>query len=528
MSYELLTCDEMGRADRAAIAGGIAGSALMEAAGQAVAREVVAAFGPQPRRVVVLAGPGNNGGDGWVAARVLAEAGWPVDILSLVAVARLAGDARLAADRWTGRVLPLSQAEDRLKPTDSDAAAPVVIDALFGAGLARPVDGEAARLLSLVQVLDLPVVAVDVPSGVSGDDGQVRGMAVRAALTVSFFRAKPGHWLLPGRDLRGRLVIADIGIPPAVLRPIGPRIAINRPPLWQAALTAPAAGDHKYRRGHLVVAGGPPETAGAARLAAHAGLRAGAGLVTVACLSDAMSIFAGTDPAVMTRVVPTPEAFERMLQTRRVAAAVLGPGQGVDALTRDWVRRAIACLPALVLDADALTAFEDSAADLFSQIRAATARGARIVITPHDGEFGRLFPDLAADGGTRIERVRAAADRCGAVVVLKGADTVIAGPDDAGAPAHGRLAINGNAPARLATAGAGDVLAGIAGGLLAQGMAAFEAAAAAVWLHGAAARLLPRGMIAEDIAGMLPRVLQAVAPSDDDGLDALGFGLDGD
>ncbi|MGV0758008.1 NAD(P)H-hydrate dehydratase [Tistrella mobilis] len=527
MSHELLTCAEMGRADQATIAGGTAGITLMEAAGAAVAQEVMAALGPQPRRVVVLAGPGNNGGDGWVAARHLATAGWPVEVASTVARGALRGDARLAADQWMGSVLPISEAAARFAAAPDETAPPVVIDALFGAGLSRPIEGEVADLLASLAASPAAVVAVDVPSGVSGDDGAVMGMAAPAMLTVSFFRPKPGHWLMPGRALRGRLVIADIGIQDGVLREIAPVTMLNRPSLWRHALGAPVASDHKYRRGHLVVAGGPPETAGAARLAARAGLRAGAGLVTIACLSDALSIYAGADPAVMTRVSPTPEAFEQLLRDRKVAAAVLGPGQGVDALTRDWVRRALARLPAAVLDADALTAFAATPDLLFDQIREVTGDGARVVLTPHDGEFARIFPDLSDAG--RLDRARIAADRTGAVVVLKGADSVIAAPGGAGGGSGGgaRIAINGNAPARLATAGAGDVLAGITGGLLAQGLPAFEAAAAAVWLHGAAARRLPRGLIAEDLPDALPAVLDAVAPGTDPTLDPLGFGLDG-
>jgi NAD(P)H-hydrate epimerase len=391
------------------------------------------------------------------------------------------------AARWQGPVVAL-------EPRALDGAR-LVIDALFGAGLNRAVDGAPAALLRAARRRALPLVAIDVPSGVHGDTGAVHGVAVPAQLTVSFFRAKPGHYLMPGRTLRGELVIADIGIPIRALDAIRPAIRLNAPALWQARLPRAAAAGHKYDRGHLLVIGGA--MTGAARLVARGARRIGAGLVSIACAPARAAIYAADQPGTIVRAVPgmggrSDDGVTALLADRRFNALVIGPGAGVGATTRRLVETVLAAGRASMLDADALTAFA-GASD-----RLAAALAGPTVLTPHDGEFARLFPALA---GTRLERARAAARALGATVLLKGADTVIAHPD-------GSIAINANAPPELATAGAGDVLAGFIGGLLAQRMAPFDAAAAAAWLHGAAAAQVGRGLIAEDLPETLPAVLR--------------------
>ncbi len=374
-------------------------------------------------------------------------------------------------------------------------AAAVVIDALFGAGLDRPLTGRAAALAAAMTD-GPPVLAVDLPSGVDSDTGAILGVAVRAAATVTFFRKKPGHLLYPGRALCGQLTLADIGIPAAVLAAIRPTAFENGPALWGAALRAPAADDHKFRRGHaLVVSGGMTRT-GAARLAAGAALRAGAGLVTLASPPGALAVNAAHLTAVMLRRIDGAEDLAAALADPRLTAVALGPALGTGEPERALVEAALAAPCPAVLDADALTLGAAEPERFFAAI---AARPGPVVLTPHEGEFARLFPDLA--GKPRPESARAAAARAGASVVLKGPDTAIAAPD-------GRLAINSNAPPWLATAGSGDVLGGIVAGLLAQGMPGFEAAAAAVWLHGEAGSEAGPGLIAEDLAPALRPALR--------------------
>ncbi len=486
---ELLTINEMARADSLTIASGTSGAALMEAAGGAVATEIMARW--QRCSVVVLCGPGNNGGDGFVAACRLRDAGWPVKLVLLGSRERLAGDAAQAAARWHGPIaLPSEEALDGVA---------LVVDALFGAGLTRPLDGTARHLVETVKSRrDLTCIAVDVPSGVHGDTGQVLGAAIPAALTVTFFRRKPGHLLLPGRSFAGTVVVADIGISPTVIETIRPRIQENRPDLWLDRYPWPRIEDHKYRRGHAVIVGGATMT-GAARLAARAARRVGAGLVTIACPPEALAVYAGDMPGLLTRSIADDAAFGGLIADERKNVVLVGPGTGVGGMARDRALAALRAGKACVLDADALTAFETDRDRLFRAIRSPC------LMTPHEGEFERLFPSASRAGG-KVERARAAARESGAALLLKGADTVISHPD-------GRALINSNAPPNLATAGTGDILAGFALGLFAQGMAPFDAAAAAAWLQGAAAESFGPGLIAEDLPDLLPTVLRRLKSS---------------
>ncbi|MBI3452067.1 MAG: NAD(P)H-hydrate dehydratase [Rhodospirillales bacterium] len=478
--FALLTCAEMARADAAAIAAGTPSERLMEAAGAAVAHEIQRRFAPRP--VVVLCGPGNNGGDGFVAARHLAGAGWPVRVALLGKTQTLAGDAALNAGRWKDGTAPVS-------PTALDGAG-VVIDALFGAGLTRPLTGAALETVRAIGTRGLPCIAVDVPSGVAGDSGAVLGDAPHCAATVTFFRKKPGHLLLPGRGRCGDVVVADIGIPPEALMQIGLAAHENAPALWRARFPWPSLESHKYSRGHAVIVGGRRMT-GAARLAARGALRVGAGLVTVAAESPAIPIYAMEMAGILTAPIDSPSAFAALLDDKRRNAVLVGPGNGVEMTTQMRTLAALAAGKACVLDADAISVFADDPKQLFRAIRSP------VLLTPHEGEFARLFKVA----GDKLARTRAAARESGATVLLKGADTVIAAPD-------GRAAINANAPPDLATAGAGDVLAGFAIGLMAQGLSPFDAACAAAWLHGEAAAAVGPGLIAEDLPENLPPVLR--------------------
>ena len=475
----LLTPAEMGELDRRTIAGGVDGTVLMARAGAAVADEIRRRWTRRP--IAVLCGPGNNGGDGFVVACRLAAEGWPVRLALLGDPAALRGDAADHAARWTGPVEPLTAGI-------LDGAA-LVVDALFGAGLSRPLGEPAAGLLVAAAQRGFPIVAIDVPSGVFGATGAAPS-AVAAALTVTFGRLKPGHLLQPGRDLCGEIVLADIGLDPAALDALAIKTWANDPALWRGVLPSLGSASHKYTRGHALVLGGWPMS-GAGRLAARAAARAGAGLVTVAVAPDGLATYAAALESQIVRPLAGAADLDTLLADRRFTGLLIGPGAGVGVATRRTVLQLLAAERPTVLDADALTSFADRPADLFAAIQGPT------VLTPHAGEFGRLFKA----GGDRLAQARAAAEESGAVLVLKGPDTVIAAPD-------GRAAINGNAPPTLATGGTGDVLAGLILGLLTQGMPAFEAAAAAVWLHGAAAASFGAGLVASDLPDLIPAALR--------------------
>ena len=488
---ELLTTAEMAAADRLAIAAGTPGIELMENAGRAVADAVVRMPLWSPSPICIVAGPGNNGGDGFVCARVLAERGYPVRLLLLGDRAKLTGDAAAAAARWSGPVEPATPGALQ--------GCGLIVDALFGAGLDRPVEGTARAMIEAINALGATIIAVDLPSGINGTSGAVMGAAVKASVSVTFFRRKPGHILLPGRLHCGPVEVAAIGIPDTVLDQVRPATFANAPALWADVFPVPQPGGHKYRRGHAVVLSGDQSHTGAARLAARAALRAGAGLVTIASPPAALAVNAASNLAVMVRAVDGAGELAEFLADRRLNAIVLGPGGGVGPALRELVLAALSGERAVVLDADALTSFADARDTLFAAIK---ARGASpTVLTPHEGEFARLFSKATETTGnaSKCERARAAATASGAIVLLKGSDTVVAGPE-------GRVSIAENAPPWLATAGSGDVLAGFVAGLLAQGMPPFEAASAATWLHGETGSEAGPGLIAED----LPEALRMV------------------
>jgi ADP-dependent NAD(P)H-hydrate dehydratase / NAD(P)H-hydrate epimerase len=492
---ELLTVAQMYRADAAAVEDGIPSLDLMERAGAAIADALEAKW---PRgHVLVLCGPGNNGGDGFVAARLLTVRGRDVALGLLGDIDDLAGDAAINAGRWVeecdGEVDALSREWVRW--------ADVVVDGLFGAGLTRPIEGVALEIINEIIAYGKPCLAIDIPSGVHGDSGAVLGAAPKADLTVTFFRHKPGHLLFPGRGLSAHVRVADIGISDEVLADIHPTLSRNISMFWASDFPRGDAQGHKYGRGHAIVAGGG-ELTGAAQLAAYAALRSGAGLVSIASPPEAVAIYRSGRPSIMVRGTTDTAAFATAVSDPRVRAVLVGPGNGVTPDTRANVLAALDGDRGCVIDADGISAFADNPDALFERVR---DRAADTVLTPHEGEFDRLFGKALGedDGMGRLGRARAAAALSGAVVVLKGADTVIAAPD-------GRAAINDNAPPALATAGSGDVLAGFILGLLAQGMPGFSASCAGVWMHGAAAEMFGPGLIADDIADCLPHVLKTL------------------
>ena len=484
---EILTVAEMAEADRLTVASGVPPSTLMENAGRSVAEEIAKRF--KPCAAVVLCGPGNNGGDGFVAARYLKAKGFDVRVSLLGARDMLKGDAATMAKRWEGDVTPLTNG--------SINGAALIVDALFGIGLSRPLEGEVLQVAASPSRARTPTIAIDIPSGIHGDLGKrLSDAAVFAAdLTVTFFRKKPAHVLYPGRGYCGEVVVVDIGIPNAVLESLRIKTFENGPELWGHNFSWPHPEGHKYTRGHVVVVSGPAHATGAARLAARGALRVGAGLVSVASPPDAVAVNAAHLTAIMVKPIPSPEGLRALLTDKRLNAVVVGPGCGVGRETQKLVTAVIESEASVVLDADALTSIADNPKKYLVQ------RHTRVVLTPHDGEFERLFPNLLKKSKNKIEATRAAAQEMNCTVLFKGPDTVIADP-------KGFAAINTNAPAWLATAGSGDVLSGFVAGLL--HMEPWKAACAAAWLHGEAAKAFGPGLIAEDLPEALPEVLRAL------------------
>ena len=481
-----LNTKDCARCDQFATENGVSSQSLMTKAATAVSDAIRQRW--SPRQVRILCGPGNNGGDGFFAAENLRKAGWPVRVALLGDPAGLRGDAAWAAGLWSGEI-------ESAEPDFFDGAE-LVVDALFGAGLSRPLDGKAAELVEAMARLSCPVVAVDLPSGLHGD-AMGEGLFVPADLTITFHQWKPAHLLEPSASACGEKVLADIGIPDGWERAVTPLARLNHPGLWWASLPAASSADHKHARGRLVVFSGGASATGAARLAARTGLRSGAGLVTLATPPSALLVQASTNVAVMVKRWPEAEAAGAVLEELRAHAAVIGPALGLDGQSRTTVLSSSSAACARVLDADALTDFADAPEALFDALTP------RDVLTPHEGEFRRLFPDLDDGWGHKIARVAAAAERAGCTILLKGADTVIATPKRT-------PVINWHADPALATAGSGDVLAGLIGGLLVQGVPAFQAACAASWLHGDCGRHLGPGLIAEDLPEILPARWQAL------------------
>jgi len=481
--HAILTTRAMGEADAYAIRNGRPGAVLMEAAARGAFEAIRTRWAARP--AAVLCGPGNNGGDGWAAARMLHEAGWPVEVFSLVDRESLKGDAARAAAGWRGPVRPLAECDP--------ARYGLLIDALFGAGLTRPLEGEAARLARESAASGAVIVSMDAPSGVDGDRARADGPAFRADLTVTFHRLKPVHVLQPGAAACGEIVLAGIGVPDGWENAADPCAEHNDPDLWTVPGLGLEANAHKHSRGRLVVLSGPAGATGAARLAAAAGLIGGAGFVTLLCPPGALGEASAASRSIVTRALEQ-GGFDGALANHRASAALLGPGAGLNGELRARVLAACASTTPLVLDADALTVFESDPDALFRVLHPAC------VLTPHAGEFDRLFPGLAGGALNKIEAARQAAKLSGAVIVFKGPDTVIAAPD-------GRVRVNTHASPRLATAGTGDVLAGLTASFMAQGADSFDSASAAVWIHGEAGRRLGPGAMVEDVLNRLPEAL---------------------
>lgn len=465
MKIELLTTEEIKKAERAAISEGLTESILMEKAGKAVVDVILREF--SPGSILVFCGSGKNGGDGKVVARLLTEKGWPVEIVSLID-------------------LPSSE-----KIANAITQADIIIDALLGTGVSRNLEGDILKIVKLINASSKPVVAIDLPTGIETDSGGCWGEAIQATHTVTFCRAKPGHFLLPGRLCTGKLFVKNIGIVDALIPE--PTHYLNSPALWKEYLKEPQPYDHKYTRGACLIAGSGAMP-GALKLAALAARRVGAGLVRLTCKNEEYPILASEVLGDIIAPLSSAEEFLTYIRNPHHKALLWGTGAFPKESTKEQANLLLSTQKPCVLDGGALSSFEGKTLELTSHLHE------NVILTPHEGEFLRLFPHLAFLQN-KAEKAQKAAAEAGAVIVLKGYDTIIAAP-------NGKVIINANAPATLATAGTGDILAGLMVGLLAQGLPPFQAAAAAVWIHGEAASRKGLGLIAEDLLDEIPPVLQ--------------------
>ncbi len=480
----LLTPKQMAKADRLALKYNISSLELMENAGKVVVEQIVADY--SPCSVLILCGPGNNGGDGFVVARLLRAKGWKVEVALLSDVAHLKGDAKINAQRFNGEI---KQFDDKLLKN-----ADLIIDAIFGAGLSRNIEGKFAKAIDAANKSNKPIIAIDIPSGIDGATGEVRAIAIRANKTISFFHAKPGHYLLPGREYCGQLVIKNIGIDERILQEIEVNCFVNNDNLWH--LPKRKLNSHKYDFGHALIVSGDELHGGAARLAAKAALRVGAGLVSLVGERAALLVHATQLSSIMLKEIKNSEDFSELLKDKRFNACIIGPALGISEKNKELILSALNSNAKILLDADGLSNFANNPDELFILIKQRAKDS--VILTPHEGEFNRIFPNITGD---KLSRAKMAAKESGAIIVLKGADTIIASPDDF-------AAININAPANLATAGSGDVLAGIIGGLLAQKMPSLKAALAGTYIHGELGNIFnSSGLIADDLIDLLPKAL---------------------
>lgn len=481
--HAVLSAADTAVCDAYAVESGVASFSLMQTAGSRLAEAILQRWGRRP--ALIACGPGNNGGDGYICAARLLAAGWPVTVAAMGDPEQLKGDARKAYLAWDGPVQSVEHADP--------SAFGLIVDALFGAGLDRPLTGAVAEFCQRVNASPGIVVAVDLPSGQKGDAAEADGPVIAADLTMTFHTAKPAHLLEPAASVCGERVVVDIGIPDGWESRATLVALRNSPALWADQLPVTGTQSHKHQRGRLLVFTGDASSTGAGRLAGEAGSRAGAGLVTLASPVDAVPVNAAHSTAVMVRPWAGGHESEAIAQACRADVAVIGPGAGIGAGTKQAVESLLTARARAVLDADALTSYENDLPELLDSLRPDD------VLTPHVGEFRRIFPGVLEASAHKLEAACEAAHLAGCTVLLKGPDTIIAAP--------GRTAvINRHASPVLATAGSGDVLAGVIGGLMAQGMGGFDAACGAAWLHGDAGQRIGTGLTAE-------RLLEAIGPA---------------
>lgn len=510
MTKELFSLNEMQRADALAIQSGISGLSLMEQAGNRVACKIEQIC-EGPSRLCILAGPGNNGGDAFVVARLLSRRAYKIDTfmfcLKDMQKSCKESDAKKMQEKWVKEGGKLHSIEDLNALKESIDGSALIIDGIFGAGLSRNIEGPLIEIIERFNQANTPVLAIDVPTGMNGNTGQIMGAAIKADYTVSFHAPKQGHKLYPGKDICGKLYIENIGISERVTQNIAPKQYENTPELWKACLKPRSAQSHKYNYGAVLVVAGDHTMRGASVLSSNAAIKAGAGLVTLALNKEEEgTVHPQSFAAIMHNVIPETsdeKAWVELFAEKKITGALIGPGTSPSEETRQKCLALLKQNSRVLLDAGALTAFKGHRDALIEAIKARKETEPKVILTPHEGEFKKLFP--AFDLSDKVNAAREAARETQAIILIKGADTVIASPD-------GRVIINTNAPPTLATAGTGDVLAGIITALASnKDNPTFEAAAAGVYIHAECANQISSELVADDLIGQIPMAKKKVS-----------------
>ncbi|MDX1950377.1 MAG: NAD(P)H-hydrate dehydratase [Rickettsiales bacterium] len=496
---KIFSAENTKKADSEAERFGISNFTLMCNAGEKSADLVdkILDYKKKGDAVYILCGVGNNGGDGYITARILKERGYDIRLSNIGDLRKVSELTLQAMDFAVSSGIEIEEFdEDYLEQAD------LIIDAIFGIGLKRDITGDIAEIIEKInyaknsQKNKFLVFSLDVPSGVCSNTGEVRNIAIQADYTISYQTPKIGCYLLPAKNYVGKIEVADIGIPDEAFSEIYNPYFINSTDLWLDKFPFPKLESHKYHKGHIVIDGGEEDFTGASRMASIASMRVGAGLATICADEKSLPIYATSMLSVMVKRLKEIEDLEKYIKLKKVNSAVLGCGSGFDILAPLRVYHCLEEKLACVIDADVFSIFQEKPKEFIKALK----KNKKSVLTPHEGEFKRVFNV----DGSKIERASKAAKLCDNVIVLKGNDTIIASPD-------GRIAVNNNAPTWLATAGSGDVLAGIIGGLLAQNMPSFEAACAGVWIHSECANILGQGLISEDLIDAIPLVLQSLS-----------------
>ena len=477
MKQQIVTTQQMIESEACAIISGISELTLMENAGKAVAQYVEEHYNNN-HTILILCGPGNNGGDGFVIARLLHNIGYKISIAHYK-TDKISPNMKHMMDK-AKNIEILDLLNDQIN-FDTD----IIIDALFGTGISRAFS--LTKIVHYIANSPAKIIAVDIASGINSDTGEIMQNAIKADITITFAAKKLGHLLNPGKLYSGLVIAKDIGVD------ISTKYTAyeNSPTLWN--IPHIEYESHKYSRGFAIINGGDIQCTGAARLAAKAAQRSGAGVVTLASPLNAAHIYHSSLMSVMVKQYDSEQSFTQILSDKRISSILLGPGNGVNSETKQKILTALKHITRCILDADALTVFQDDHELLFENIK-----DSQVVMTPHEGEFHKLFPTCTGD---KVIRAFDAAKLSNSIIVLKGNDTIIASPS-------GHVAVNSNAPSTLATAGSGDVLAGIITGLSSTGLDLFDCACAATWIHAECANYFGIGLIAEDIIDMIPKVLQ--------------------
>jgi len=456
---------------------------FMERAGHEVFKLIENNF-TKKQSVIVLCGPGNNGGDGFVVARYLMEEGYKVKVYTFANKDNYIGDALEALKNFKGVIKALSFFNLEKKA--------LIVDALFGIGLKRKIKGRLKKIFQQIKKSNNPVVSVDIPSGISSSDGKILGSAIKATFTVTFHRKKAGHVLGDGKEFSGKLSVVDIGFSNKKMKN---RYIENSPHLWVKYFPWKKISGHKYSRGRVVVHGGQKEFTGATILSAQAALRTGTGSVKIICSKNTLQIYSLKFPSVLKTEINNIYQLEKFLKKEKITSILIGPGAGSNKKVKEIVKLILRKVKYAVIDADALTCFKNDLKSLYNLL------DKNKIITPHLGEFHRIFPTIKKKLNN-VDKVLIATKLTKSNIVLKGSSTIIISYDK-------KIIINDHSSSELAVIGSGDVLSGLIVSLVGdKKMSPFLAGCAATWIHGDIAKKYGKGLIAEDIVKGIPAALK--------------------